>query len=199
MGEVLENPIAQLIAVEKQQSPELFMHDSVSAVRVIGLKEARALSQFVPVLVLMAAGAGDKAAAVSSNEARDALGKGSGTAKLLEVLGKAVPKIKTKRSENGLAFGDVRVNFISMEASRQGQPVSLTGLEFKTLQYMAQNQRRVITRDELLNKVWGYDHYPCTRTVDNLIMRLRQKLESEPSRPVHFLTVHGVGYKFSAT
>jgi DNA-binding response OmpR family regulator len=199
MGEVLDNPIAQLMAVEKQQSPELFMHDSVSAVRVIGLKEARALSQFVPVLVLMAAGAGDKAAAVSSNEARDALEKRSGTAKLLEVLGKAVPKIKTKRSESGLTFGDVRVNFISMEASRQGQRVSLTGLEFKTLQYMAQNERRVITRDELLNKVWGYEHYPCTRTVDNLIMRLRQKLENEPSRPVHFLTVHGVGYKFSAT
>jgi hypothetical protein len=69
MGKVLDNPIAQLMAVEKQQSPELFMHDSVSAVRVIDLKEARALSQFVPVLVLMAAGVGDKAAAVSSNEA----------------------------------------------------------------------------------------------------------------------------------
>jgi two-component system response regulator VicR len=54
----------------------------------------------------------------------------------------------------------------------------------------------VISRDELLDKVWGYEHYPCTRTVDNHMLKLRQKLERDPSHPLHLLTVHGLGYKF---
>jgi DNA-binding response OmpR family regulator len=72
----------------------------------------------------------------------------------------------------------------------------LTTMEFKMLKYLIQNAHRVISRDELLNEVWGYENYPCTRTVDNHILRLRQKLERDPSRPVHFRTMHGVGYKF---
>jgi DNA-directed RNA polymerase subunit beta len=74
--------------------------------------------------------------------------------------------------------------------------VKLTRLEFKTLKYLAQNPGRVIARDELLNQVWGYKNYPCTRTVDNHILRLRQKLERDACRPIHFQTMHGVGYKF---
>ena len=61
---------------------------------------------------------------------------------------------------------------------------------------MIKNARRAISRDELLNKVWGYENYPCTRTVDNHILKLRQKLEPDPNMPRHFLTVHGVGYRF---
>ena len=83
-----------------------------------------------------------------------------------------------------------------MEALRKGEPFVLTAMEFKTLKYFIQNARRVISRDELLNEVWGYENYPCTRTVDNHILKLRQKLERNPSRPVHFRTMHGAGYKF---
>jgi DNA-binding winged helix-turn-helix (wHTH) protein len=61
---------------------------------------------------------------------------------------------------------------------------------------LIQNPRLVISRDQLLNEVWGYENYPCTRTVDNNILRLRQKLEQHPSQPIHFVTVHGAGYKF---
>ena len=61
---------------------------------------------------------------------------------------------------------------------------------------MTRNTQRVISRDELLNEVWGYQNYPCTRTVDNHMLKLRQKLESDPSYPLHFLTVYGRGYKF---
>ena len=99
-------------------------------------------------------------------------------------------------TKSELVFGDVKVSFSSMEASRKGEPVKLTRLEFKTLKYFAQNPGRVIARDELLNQVWGYENYPCTRTVDNHILRLRQKLERDACRPFHFQTVHGVGYKF---
>jgi DNA-binding response OmpR family regulator len=84
----------------------------------------------------------------------------------------------------------------TMEIHRNGRPVILTCKEFKTLVYLIKNPRRVISRDELLNEVWGYQHYPCTRTVDNHILRLRKKLEPEPAHPKHFHTVHRSGYKF---
>jgi DNA-binding response OmpR family regulator len=94
------------------------------------------------------------------------------------------------------AFGAVSADFTKMEVMREGQPVTLTAQEFKTLKFMVQNAERVISRDELLNEVWGYQNYPSTRTVDNHILKLRQKLEKDPANPVHFRTVHGMGYKF---
>jgi len=94
------------------------------------------------------------------------------------------------------SFDDIRIDFNKMEVLREGKVVALTAQEFKTLKFLAQNAERVITRDELLNEVWGYHNYPSTRTVDNHILKLRQKLEKDPANPVHFRTVHGVGYKF---
>lgn len=102
-----------------------------------------------------------------------------------------------RKTDHDFVFGNVTVNFSAMEVNRDGVPVVLTSLEFNVLKYMIQNARRVISRDELLNEVWGYENYPCTRTVDNHIMRLRHKLERIPSSPAHFLTVHGTGYKFT--
>ena len=93
-------------------------------------------------------------------------------------------------------FGNVRVDFSTQEALRDDSPVFLTSMEFKTLKFFVANPYRVISRDELLNEVWGYDAYPCTRTVDNRILRLRQKLEVDSANPEHFLTVYGAGYKF---
>jgi DNA-binding response OmpR family regulator len=83
-----------------------------------------------------------------------------------------------------------------MEVLRDGNPVVLTAQEFKTLKFLVENADRVIGRDELLNDVWGYQNYPSTRTVDNHILKLRQKLERNQANPVHFRTIHGVGYKF---
>lgn len=94
------------------------------------------------------------------------------------------------------SFAAVNVDFTKMEVTRAGAQVGLTAQEFKTLKFLVQNPERVITRDELLNEVWGYQNYPSTRTVDNHILKLRQKLEPDPANPVHFRTVHGVGYKF---
>ncbi len=93
-------------------------------------------------------------------------------------------------------FGDICVDFNKMELKKAGRPVTLTPQEFKTLKFLLGNPERVISREELLNEVWGYENYPSTRTVDNHILRLRQKLERDPAFPVHFRTVHGVGYKF---
>src|SRR5438045_7967029 len=94
------------------------------------------------------------------------------------------------------SFEDVQIDFTKMEVVVEGKITALTAQEFKTLKFMVQNPERVITRDELLNEVWGYHNYPSTRTVDNHILKLRQKLEKDPANPVHFRTVHGVGYKF---
>jgi hypothetical protein len=93
-------------------------------------------------------------------------------------------------------FGEIHIDFDGMEVLRSNRPVSLTAMEFKVLKFFVLNPRRAISRDALLNQVWGYNNYPYSRTVDNHIMRLRQKLEADGSRPVHFQTVHGVGYKF---
>ena len=94
------------------------------------------------------------------------------------------------------AFDDISVNFNKMELTQAGKVVPLTAQEFKVLRFFVQNQDRVISREELLNEVWGYKNYPSTRTVDNHILRLRQKLERDPSHPHHFRTMHGAGYRF---
>ena len=98
--------------------------------------------------------------------------------------------------KNIYVFEDVMVDFSRTEITRCGEKVTFTAMEFKALEFLTKNAKRTISRDELLNEVWGYQDYPSTRTVDNHIMRLRQKLESDPSNPSHFLTVHGVGYRF---
>ena len=93
-------------------------------------------------------------------------------------------------------FGAIRVDLFRAEVSRSEVPVVLTALEFKVLRFFVTSPERVISRDEFLNQVWGFENYPCTRTVDNHILRLRKKLELDPAHPVHFQTVHGVGYRF---
>jgi len=94
-------------------------------------------------------------------------------------------------------FADVTVDFFRTEITRCGEKIMFTPKEFKMLEFLTRNAERVISRDELLKEVWGYRYCPCTRTVDNHILKLRQKLESNPSHPLHFLTVHGRGYRFS--
>ena len=94
------------------------------------------------------------------------------------------------------SFGEVKVDFKKMELWREGNLMQLTSQEFKVLKFMIQNAERVLSREELLNHVWGYRNYPSTRTVDNHILRLRQKVEKDPANPLHFRTVHSAGYKF---
>ena len=99
-------------------------------------------------------------------------------------------------SSDAYVFGNVEVDFRRAETKRDNAPVELSGLELKLLRYLVEHRGAVLTRDELLEKVWGYDATPVTRTVDVHIASLRQKLESNPARPEFILTVHGLGYKF---
>ena len=93
-------------------------------------------------------------------------------------------------------LGELTIDFGRMQLSRLGQSLSATPQEFKILKFMVENPERVISREELLNAVWGYQNYPTTRTVDTHMVKLRQKIEADPANPLHIVTVHGVGYKF---
>jgi DNA-binding response OmpR family regulator len=93
-------------------------------------------------------------------------------------------------------FADCVIDFEKMTVRRNGSAIVLTAHEFKLLKFFTENAERVLTREALLNEVWGYNSYPTTRTVDNQILKLRQKLEPDPASPQHLLTIYGAGYKF---
>jgi DNA-binding response OmpR family regulator len=196
MGAVVKNPLTQLPQVSVPgPTSALFVDASLARIPTINSEEIRSLPRFLPVIVLIHK-SDIKQLAVREITDGKSLTDTSESTKLLGLFGQAVGRFKTAEEESQFVFGDVMVSFSSLEVHRKEQPVVLTALEFKALKYFIQNPRRVISRDELLNQVWGYENYPCTRTVDNHILRLRQKLEPDPTRPVHFQTVHGTGYKF---
>lgn len=93
-------------------------------------------------------------------------------------------------------FGNIAIDFGKMELQKRGLAVAITAHEFKLLRYFLEHAERVISREELLQEVWGASLHVTTRTVDNQILKLRQKLEDDPSHPDYFRTVHGIGYKF---
>ncbi|MFN0052421.1 MAG: response regulator transcription factor [Planctomycetales bacterium] len=95
-------------------------------------------------------------------------------------------------------FAQASVNFARHEVLVSGEPRALTSLEMKLLKYFFENEGVVLTRNQLLDNVWGLDSSPTTRTVDNFIARLRQHFEADPASPRHFLSVRGVGYRFVA-
>jgi len=114
-------------------------------------------------------------------------------ARVKAVLRRAQP---VPKDQERYAFGDVEVNLRSCQVSRQGKQLEVSSKEFDLLKYFLVHSGEAISRDRLLEEVWGYDRFPTTRTVDAHIVRLRQKLEPKPDDPRYFLTVHGVGYKF---
>ena len=95
-----------------------------------------------------------------------------------------------------LHFGDVEVDVERRTTTRAGCEIKLTPAEYKLLLYFLENPDRPLTRDQILNSVWGYDSYPNSRTVDAHVVKLRQKFEVDQKLPRHFLTVHGIGYRF---
>ena len=111
----------------------------------------------------------------------------------------AVLRRASKQAEQveSARFGDVEVNFKTFEASKGGRAIELSPREFKMLKYFVEHRGEVVTRDQLLDHVWGYEGLPLTRTVDMHIAKLRQKIEDTPSNPRHIITVHRVGYKFT--
>lgn len=94
------------------------------------------------------------------------------------------------------SFDNINIDFKKMEAFKNNEPLKLSALEFKVLKYLVSREGEVVTREQLLDDVWGYEAFPTTRTVDNYILSLRKKIENNSSKPVHLLTLHKSGYKF---
>lgn len=106
------------------------------------------------------------------------------------------PRHKTAGSINACVFGKAKIDFATFEASYDGNPVRMTQLEMKLLQYFVQHEGRVIPRHELLENVWGMPGHVLTRAPDQFIRRLRKAFEPDPANPVHFLTIRDAGYRF---
>jgi len=95
------------------------------------------------------------------------------------------------------SFGDVVVDFENYEAYKGGEKVELSPREFKILRLFVENRGRVISRNEILNRVWGYESFPTTRTVDNYVVKIRRAIEDDPTNPKWIVSVRSVGYKFT--
>jgi DNA-binding response OmpR family regulator len=159
-------------------------------------REIKQQAPTLPIIVLSAASDVSDKVLLLEIGADDYVTKPFSPRELLARVRAALRRTVKKGLGDVATFDGISVDFSKMEVLRDGGLVALTAQEFKTLKFMVHNPERVITRDELLNEVWGYQNYPSTRTVDNHILKLRQKLERDPANPVHFRTVHGVGYKF---
>jgi len=114
-------------------------------------------------------------------------------ARVKAVLRRA-PEQSAKKSAP-VHIGILTIDFSTFIATSKNKPVQMSHKEFELLHYLWDKRNTVVTRDDLLNKIWGYEESPTTRTVDNFIVRLRQKIEKDPDRPHIIITVHGIGYK----
>jgi DNA-binding response OmpR family regulator len=150
----------------------------------------------VPVIILSAVSEVADKVLLLELGADDYVTKPFSPRELLARVEAAIRRTSKTGSAKVTQFGEISIDAAKMEVRRDGTVVVLTAHEFKLLRYFVENAGRVLTRSALLNDVWGYDSYPNTRTVDNQVLKLRQKLERDPAQPRHFLTVHGAGYKF---
>jgi DNA-binding response OmpR family regulator len=174
-----------------------FLDEKLASVSASDIPEDfRKLSRFFPVIVLVPKSAIEDEATPKKLALDKSVTDLTDTRNVCLPLDTAKAWLKNSNATNTFEFGGVRGCLSTMEIHRNGRPATLTSKEFRLLAYLIKNPRRVISRDELLKKVWGYENYPSTRTVDNHILKLRKQLELEPADPKHFHTVHCAGYKF---
>jgi two-component system, OmpR family, alkaline phosphatase synthesis response regulator PhoP len=159
-------------------------------------REIRKLAPSIPIVVLSAITEEVDKVLLLELGADDYVTKPFSPREFLARVRATIRRAQRPATLDQFSFDEIFIDFAKMELKRSGQIVEMTRQEFKVLKYFAQNPERVISRNQVLSEVWGYESYPTTRTVDNHILNLRQKLELDPGHPTHFLTVHGVGYKF---
>jgi DNA-binding response OmpR family regulator len=158
-------------------------------------KRVRAAGVQTPIIVLSAVVDEVDKVLLLEIGADDYVVKPFGTRELLARI-RAVLRRSSPGGSDVVSFSDVDVDLERRIVRRRGNEIKLTRAEFNLLAFFIQNPGKPLSRDVLLNSVWGYESFPNTRTVDAHVVRLRQKLEAEPETPRHFLTLHGVGYRF---
>ncbi len=188
------------ITLIQERKPDLIIMD-VMMPRKDGLqacREIRTAGISTPLILLTARSSEvDKVLGLDLG-ADDYLAKPFGMLELLARVRALLRRIQRTSAVDEVRFSNVVVDFKAYRALRNQEPIDLSAREYRLLRYLVSKQGSVVTRDELLDEVWGYNSYPTTRTVDNHIARLRQKIENDIDEPQHILTVHGVGYKFVA-
>ncbi len=179
------------------QKPDLMLVD----LRLPGMngvdicKQVRASQIATPIIVLSAVGDEVDKVLLLEIGADDYVVKPFGTRELLARI-RAILRRTAPDARKTIRFSDVEVDLERRVVTRKGDELRLTPAEYNLLTYFLQNPDRPLTRDMILNSVWGYESFPNTRTVDAHVVKLRQKLEPDPNAPRHFLTMHGVGYRF---
>ena len=183
-----------------EETPDLIILD-IMLPKKNGLDVCRELRQkniFIPIIMLTAKGEEvDKVVGLEIG-ADDYMTKPFSIRELLARIkahlrrekreGKTVPEV--------YCFGDVEIDFTHFKVKHKDKQLDLTSLEVEILKYFIAHQGEVITREALLDKIWGYDKYPTTRTIDNHILKLRKKIETDPSHPEYILSIYGEGYRF---
>jgi DNA-binding response OmpR family regulator len=160
-------------------------------------RELRAQGSNVPILMLTARSEVRDRVTGLKTGADDYLAKPFDTSELLARIEALLRRAKGTSASTALyEFGQVQVNTRRREVSRNGEAVSLSAKEYQLLCYLLERPNAVVSRDELLEQVWGYRAATNTRTVDVHLGQLRSKLEEDPKQPRHLLTVHGSGYRF---
>jgi len=158
-------------------------------------KQVRASGMQTPMIVMSAVGDEVDKVLLLEIGADDYVVKPFGTRELLARI-RAVLRRSGPEANKVVSFSDVEVDLERRLVRRRGEDLKLTRAEYNLLTFFLQNPNKPLTRDMILNSVWGYESFPNTRTVDIHVVRLRQKLEPDVTLPRHFITVHGVGYRF---
>jgi DNA-binding response OmpR family regulator len=203
---VIEERYAAVVAGDGQTGLDLFRREQPLAV-VLDLilpnisgrelcQTFKSLSPETPIVVLSAISEVADKVLLLELGADDYVTKPFSPRELTARVQAAIRRQRKPAAQTLYRFADCEIDFRKMTVRRGGSPVVLTAHEFKLLKFFTENAERVLTRDVLLNEVWGYNFYPTTRTVDNQILKLRQKLEPDPANPRHLLTIYGAGYKF---
>ena len=182
-----------------QESPDLVVLD-VMMPRMSGLevcKQLRAQRASIPIIMLTARGQEvDKVVGLELG-ADDYVTKPFSIRELLARVKAVLRRTSVvPKDQDQHSFGDVEVDLRRCRVVRSGKALDVSSKEFELLKYFICHAGETLSRHQLLEDVWGYEHYPTTRTVDTHLVRLRQKLEPNPEQPQYFLTVHGTGYRF---
>lgn len=192
---------AEALDAARRQKPDLIILDLMLP-RMSGFEVCRILRKDTAIPILMLTAKTDEADKVVGLEigADDYMTKPFSMRELLARVGAMLRRSKMTEMQPGprgalLRVGDIEVDIARHRASRGGTALELTPKEFDLLAFLARNEGLVFNRDQLLEKVWGYDFAGDTRTVDVHIRWLRQKIEADPNRPRHLITVRGIGYK----
>jgi len=188
------------LALALSDAPDLLLLDAMMP-RLSGwdvCRELRRRGVDVPIIMLTARGAEIDRVRGLELGADDYVTKPFSLRELLARVRAVLRRPGPRRKFEEFAFADVRIRLRGRQVFKAGRELQMTRKEFDLLVFLVEHRGEIVTRDRLLDEVWGYERFPTTRTVDTHILRLRRKFEGDPDAPRWILTVHGQGYKFNA-